>query len=107
MATYFLLRFAPKASKGTFPKVLITDVNNFPLPDYNVNKTYYSKIEECYDKIFVEAGNPIADETLLKNIEWEIDYWVFKLYGIVSESDINLIYPEFYIFKPETFVMEK
>lgn len=107
MATYFLLRFAPKASKGTFPKVLITDVNNFPLPDYNVNKTYYSKIEECYDKIFVEAGNPIADETLLKNIEWEIDYWVFKLYGIVSESDINLIYPEFYSFKPETFVMEK
>lgn len=107
MATYFLLRFAPKASKGTFPKVLIKDVNNFPLPDYNVNKTYYSKIEECYDKIFVEAGNPIADETLLKNIEWEIDYWVFKLYGIVSESDINLIYPEFYSFKPETFVMEK
>ena len=107
MATYFLLRFAPKASKGTFPKVLITDVNNFPLPDYNVNKTYYSKIEECYDKIFVEAGNPIADETLLKNIEWEIDYWVFKLYGIVSESDINLIYPEFYSFKPKTFVMEK
>lgn len=107
MATYFLLRFAPKASKGTFPKVLIKDVNNFPLPDYNVNKTYYSKIEECYDKIFVEAGNPIADETLLKNIEWEIDYWVFKLYGIVSESDINLIYPEFYSFKPKTFVMEK
>ncbi len=108
MSTYFLLRFAPKASKGTFPKVLITDVNKFPLPEYNdVSKVYYSKIEECYDKIFVEAGNPIADETLLKKIEWEIDYWVFKLYGIVSESDINLIYPNFYNLKPETFVIDK
>ena len=107
MTTYFLLRFAPKASKGTFPKVLITDINNFPLPEYNdTSKVYYSKIEECYDKIFPETGNPISDQTLLSNIEWEINYWVFKLYGIMSEDDINLIYPGFYALKPDTFIID-
>ena len=107
MTTYFLLRFAPKASKGTFPKVLITDINNFPLPEYNdTSKIYYSKIEECYDKIFPETGNPISDQTLLSNIEWEINYWVFKLYGIMSEDDINLIYPGFYALKPDTFIID-
>ena len=107
MTTYFLLRFAPKASKGTFPKVLITDINNFPLPEYNdTSKVYYSKIEECYDKIFPETGNPISDQTLLSNIEWEINYWVFKLYGIMSEDDINLIYPGFYALKTDTFIID-
>ena len=107
MTTYFLLRFDPKASKGTFPKVLITDINNFPLPEYNdTSKVYYSKIEECYDKIFPETGNPISDQTLLSNIEWEINYWVFKLYGIMSEDDINLIYPGFYALKTDTFIID-
>ena len=107
VSTYFLLRFAPKASKGTFPKVLIADVNNFPLPEYNeVSKVYYSKIEECYDKIFMEIGCPISDKTLIGNVEWEIDYWVFKLYGIESESDINLISPGFFNFKPDSFIVE-
>lgn len=107
MATYFLLRFAPKASKGTFPKVLITDINNFPLPEYNdESKVCYSKIEECYDKIFTEIGNPISDQTLLTYIEWEINYWVFKLYGIMSQDDINLIYPGFYDLKPDTFIID-
>ncbi len=99
MATYFLLRFAPKASKGTFPKVLITDIKNFPLPEYDKdNKVYFSKLEECYDRIFSELSDrPIPDETLLGHIEREIDGWVFKLYGIISESDVNLIYPGFHM----------
>jgi len=72
-------------------------LDNFPLSEYNdTSKVYYSKIEECYDKIFPEIGNPISDQTLLSSIEWEINYWVFKLYGIMSEDDINLIYPGFY-----------
>ena len=107
MTTYFLLRFAPKASKGTFPKVLITDINKFPLPEYNdTSKAYYSKIEECYDKIFPEIGNPISDQTLLSSIEWEINYWVFKLYGIMSEDDINLISPGFFDLKPDAFIID-
>lgn len=106
MATYFLLRFAPKASKGMFPKVLIADINNFPLPEYNnVSKVYFSKIEECYDKIFTETGNPISDQTILDNIEWEIDYWVFKLYGL-DESDITIISEDFLNHKPECFLSE-
>lgn len=107
MTTYFLLRFAPKASKGTFPKVLITDINKFPLPEYNdTSKVYYSKIEECYDKIFPEIGNPISDQTLLSSFEWEINYWVFKLYGIMSEDDINLISPGFFDLKPDAFIID-
>lgn len=107
LSTYFLLRFAPKASKGTFPKVLIADINKFPLPEYNDrNKEYLYKIEKCYDRIFTKTGEPSCDITTIKENEWQIDYWVFKLYGITSEDDINLICPKFYDFKPESFVLQ-
>lgn len=107
LSSFFLLRFAPKASKGAFPKVLIKDINNFPLPEHNdENKVCFSKIEQCYDRIFISTGNPISDEKLIKELEWQIDYYVFKIYGIISNCDINLIYPNFYAYKPESFSLE-
>lgn len=106
MSTYFLLRFAPKASKGTFPKVLITDINKFPLPENNEkNKAYFKNIEECYDEIFAEKAAQNPNQEIIRDKEWEIDYWVFKLYGIGSETDINLVYPNFYALRPSSFVI--
>ncbi len=42
----------------------------------------------------------------VKENEWQIDYWVFKLYGITSEEDIDLVYPDFYKLKPADFDIE-
>ncbi len=107
LATFFLLRFAPKASKGTFPKVLITDINNFPLPEIDdENNKYFSEIETCYDRIFAKDREPDSDKMFVKENEWQIDYWVFKLYGITSEEDIDLVYPDFYKLKPADFDIE-
>ena len=63
-------------------------------------------IEECYDKLFAEKAKQEPNQEIVRHKEWEIDYWVFKLYGIVSEADINLVCPNFYAQKPASFVIE-
>jgi len=91
LSTYFLLHFAPKASKGLFPKVLITDMNKFPLPKNNDNnKSFFDELENCYEQIFANEGKVIADHKRIKKLEEKINNYVFKLYGI-EDADINII----------------
>lgn len=101
LSTFFLLHFAPKASKGVFPKILISDINNFPLPEINdVNHVFVDNISKCFDKLFVKVNVPTTDRQTLMSLDWQIDYWVFKLYGM-SETDVNIIAPGFMSSKPE------
>ena len=44
LATFFHFNFSPKASKGGFPKILIQDLKDFPLPDLK-DKRYQSGLE--------------------------------------------------------------
>lgn len=108
LATFYHFRHSPKATKGAFPKIMISDIRNFPLPIISETNDEIAKhIQLLVEKIQSEIVTSTIDPQKILDLQWEIDYWVFKLYGIVSESDINLIYPEFYSFKPKTFVMEK
>lgn len=92
LATYFLHHFAPKASKGLFPKILIGDMNKFPLPQNNAdNKYLFDELESCYEHIFANEGNVITDKERIKELEDKINQCVFKLYSIESEEDIDLI----------------
>lgn len=93
LSTYFLLHYAPKASKGLFPKVLITDMNNFPLPKIN-DKAYLEQLENYYDQIFANGGRVLSDKEQVNRIESRIEECVLKLYGIESEDDIRLINPD-------------
>lgn len=105
LSTYFLKNFAPKADKGLFSKILINDMDNFPLPLYgDENKTYFDNIDDCYNQIFASSGAPISDKEKIKDLEWQIDYWVFKLYGL-GNSEIQVISENFFENKPADFII--
>lgn len=90
LATFYHFNHSPKATKGAFPKILVQDIKDFPLPDIpNENKVI---IENLVDKIIkLKRNNPQADT---KDYEKEIDKLVYHLYG--------LTYDEILIVDPET-----
>ena len=45
------------------------------------------------------ANNSESNKDSIKRLQWQIDYWVFKLYGI-EVADINIISEDFMETKP-------
>ena len=78
LATFFHFNFSPKASKGGFPKILIQDLKDFPLP--NLRDKKYSSIVEKIRKIVTTTE---IDENKL-NEE------VYRLYSL-TDGEISEI----------------
>ena len=74
LATFFHFNFSPKASKGGFPKILIQDLKDFPLP--NLKDKKYSSIIEKIRKIVTTTE---VDENKL-NEE------VYRLYSLTGNE---------------------
>lgn len=90
LATFYHFNHSPKATKGAFPKILVSDVKTFPLP--NIDEETRIVINEKVSRILsVKQSDPSADTTVLEN---EIDFMVYKLYG--------LTYDEVLVVDPET-----
>lgn len=107
LATFYHFRHSPKATKGAFPKIMISDIRNFPLPTISEkNKDIAEKIKLLVEEIQLVLSTSVIDNQKIHDLQWQIDYWVFKLYGIMSEDDINIIYPGFYDLKPDTFIID-
>jgi hypothetical protein len=107
LATFYHFRHSPKATKGAFPKIMISDIRNFPLPTISEkNKDIAEKIKLLVEEIQLVISTSVIDNQKIHDLQWQIDYWVFKLYGIMSEDDINIIYPGFYDLKPDTFIID-
>lgn len=107
LATFYHFRHSPKATKGAFPKIMISDIRNFPLPIISEkNKDIAEKIKLLVEEIQLVISTSFIDNQKILDLQWQIDYWVFKLYGIMSEDDINIIYPGFYDLKPDTFIID-
>lgn len=80
LATFYHFKSSPKATKGSFPKILVYDIKNFPLPD----KTRNSKIASLVKQIInLKKENPEADTSTLEN---EIDNLVYDLYNLTEEE---------------------
>ncbi len=84
LATFYHFNSSPKASKGGFPKILVTDIKNFPIPE----------ITEQEKESFVKIVNEIlilkksnSDISLLEN---KIDNMVYTFYKI-SVDEIKTI----------------
>ena len=90
LATFYHYNHSPKATKGAFPKILVSDVKTFPLP--NIDEETRIVIDEKVSRILsAKHSDSSTDTTAMEN---EIDFMVYKLYG--------LTYDEVLVVDPET-----
>ena len=90
LATFFHFNHSPKATKGSFPKILVQDIKNFPLPD--IPKKNQEILKSRVDEIIEQKRlNTVFDASVL---ERDIDNIVYHLYG--------LTYDEVLIIDPQT-----
>ena len=77
---------SPKANKGMFPKVLIRDIRNIPLPTISNKAMEFLKAlsNQC---LSLKQSDPTAD---ISKLEQKIDVIVYKLYNL-SNDEINII----------------
>ena len=80
LATFYHFNSSPKATKGAFPKILVYDVKNFPLPkvieENNLNNVVNTLLKVVKDDL----------ETDISSLENEIDQMVYKLYNLTPEE---------------------
>lgn len=80
LATFYHFNTSPKATKGAFPKILVYDIKNFPLPKSIENDRLLTLVNEVIE---IKNLNPVADITALDD---EIDKIVYDLYGLTEEE---------------------
>ncbi len=80
LATFYHFNSSPKATKGAFPKILVTDIKNFPIPKIPADQQ--QPFIKLVDKIlaYKKAGNDTSA------LEREIDVLVYGLYGLSDEE---------------------
>lgn len=98
LATFYHFNHSPKATKGAFPKILVQDIKEFPIP--NINDKYKERLEILVDEILRIKNNNKDSETYL--LENEIDFIVYKL----NYDEILIIDPETSITKEEYEAMD-
>lgn len=82
-ATFFHFNSSPKATKGAFPKILVHDINNFPLPREpigEISNNIHAKVNQI---LALKKQNPSTDTSALEN---EIDQLVYALYDLTPEE---------------------
>jgi adenine-specific DNA-methyltransferase len=86
LATFYHFNASPKATKGAFPKILVGDIANFPLPE-DVDDAALIEISRLS-----EIRNGLEAETveLAKEIDDLIDAEVYSIYGC-TPNEIGII----------------
>ncbi|MBM7610143.1 hypothetical protein JOD29_003422 [Lysinibacillus composti] len=78
---------SPKAKKGLFPKILVTDVRALPIKLGNKEQTYQMEtIVHTIFRLLSEQGI----EKEIEEVQLEIDRLVFEIYGL-SNDDIHTL----------------
>jgi len=90
LATFYHFNHSPKATKGAFPKILVQDIKDFPLPV--VSNDVKSIITELVKQVLENHSKGLDTKT----DEQQIDLIVYHLYG--------LTYDEVLIVDPETSI---
>lgn len=82
LATFFHFNHSPKATKGAFPKILVQDIKEYPLP--KVNSDERKILMRLVDDVTtIKKGKTIADTSALEN---QIDFLVYHLYGLTYDE---------------------
>lgn len=88
LATFYHFNHSPKATKGLFPKILVTDIKEFPIPE--VEDETALQLETLVKEILnVKKENAQADISLQEN---EIDRIIYKLYDLTYD-EIKIVDP--------------
>ncbi len=77
--TFFHFNFSPKSSKGLFPKLLVNDIKNLPIPkiDSNIDNTLKGLVSNQM-------------ESYSNDVDSQIDKIIYKLFNL-NEEDISII----------------
>lgn len=88
LGTFYHFNNSPKATKGLFPKILIADINNFPLPklDTDGKKALAARIEPLAMRLMEAAAKGNAKATETRQMEDEVNQLVCQLYGLDEEE---------------------
>lgn len=84
LASFYHFNASPKATKGSFPKILVEDINNFPIAVYSKET---SKIFEKISKYVLEI---MQKPSSIERVDSKIDNLVYQLYGL-NRPQIDLI----------------
>lgn len=96
LATFYHFNHSPKATKGAFPKILVSDIKEFPLP--YIDDKDRLLLEKLVSTIHMAKSiNPMAD---ISNEEKEIDILVCKLYCLTFD-EVLIIDPQTTITREE------
>lgn len=88
LGTFYHFNNSPKATKGLFPKILIADINNFPLPklDTDGKKALAARIEALAMRLMEAAAKGNAKATETRQMEDEVNQLVCQLYRLDEEE---------------------
>ena len=93
LATFYHFNHSPKATKGAFPKILVQDIKDFPLPYVSIDVK--NRLTELVKQVLENHSKGVDTKTE----ELQIDLLVFHLYG--------LTYDEVLIVDPETPIIRE
>ena len=82
LATFYHFNHSPKATKGSFPKILVQDIKDFPLPSVS-NEKQDTIVQIVTSILSAKKMNPLSDTTAE---ERDIDQLVYGLYGLTKEE---------------------
>jgi hypothetical protein len=94
IATFYHFNHSPKATKGAFPKILVTDIKDFPLPIVtdNIRDEIVTNVTKA--KQFYTEGKDTEE------IEKNIDILVYHLYNLAF-NEVQIVDPETTITRDE------
>lgn len=89
LATFYHFNHSPKATKGAFPKILVQDIKDFPLPI--MSEETITILDRLVDRILQAKEQSLSANTT----DWEnqIDKLVYRLYGL-SYDEVLIVDPD-------------
>lgn len=89
LATFYHFNNSPKAVKGAFPKILVKDIKEFPLP--NINSEIANNIKTVVLKLLSCIGlDENSELQMIKRYENQIDVMVYKLYDLTYQEVLTI-----------------
>lgn len=84
LATFFHFNASPKATKGAFPKILVKDIQEYPLP--HLQKASQDKLSNYAKRIQRLVIEKTDDTDEKDKLESQIDQLVYQLYKLTPEE---------------------